>query len=101
MEIVFLLVILAGLGAATAWWRLSRPESSRPATGFGSEESGDLFVLTPSGEPAPRIDRPAPSSVIARLALTVAVTTAVLVAVAAAIGLILKAQLDSYFGAGG
>ena len=101
MEIVFLLVTLAGLAAAAVWWRLSRPDSSGPATGFGSEESGDLFVLTPSGEPTPRVDRPAPSAVIARLALTVAVTTVVLVAIAAAIGLILKAQLDSYFGAGG
>ncbi len=112
MEIVVILVAGAGLLAAWAWWRMSRPgdgrtQNARRASrlvGFGGsaeEPTGEIFVFTPSEEPAIEDDRPPPARSVARLALAIALSSAMLVAAAWAIGFLIKVQLDRYFIAGG
>ena len=112
VEIVAILVAGAGLSAAWAWWRMSRPDGLRTPNGrrasrlvgFGGsaeEVTGEMFVFAPSEEPAIDDDRPPPGRSVARLALAIAVSSAMLVAAAWAIGFLIKVQLDRYFIAGG
>jgi hypothetical protein len=110
VEIVVILVAGAGLSAAWAWWRLSRPNpggtAGRRATrlvGFAgsSEETSDSFVFAPSPTPPVEDDRPPPATSIARLALAIALSAAAMVAMGWAIGFLIKVQLDRYFLAGG
>jgi hypothetical protein len=111
VEIVVILVAGAGLSAAWAWWRLSRPNA--PGTprgrttrlvGFADspeEATSDSFVFAPSPAPPIPDDRPPPAMSIARLALAIALSAAAMVVVGWAIGFLIKLQLDRYFLAGG
>lgn len=103
-----ILVVAAGLSAAWAWWRMSRPDGrgaprAGKATrliGFGGasdEAAGDTFVFAPSPTQVVEDDRPPPAMSMARLALAIALSSAVLVAATWAIGVLIKVQLDRYF----
>lgn len=108
MDILILLLAVAGIAAGTVWRSVAR-QKRIGSTGFeeggtltaGERGSGDFFVLTPSDKPLVREDRPPATRSLLRLAFVIAVSTAVLVGVAWAIGLLLKLQLDHYFRPGG
>lgn len=108
MDILILLLAVAGMAAGTVWWSLSRPRRAG-STGFehgetptaGGTGSGDFFVLQPSATPIVREDRPPAARSLLMLGLAIAISTAVLVGVAWAIGWALKLQLDHYFRPGG
>ena len=114
MEAFIILAVVAGLSAVVVWWAMGQPggrpkpqeprrvsrESRRVERKAATEEdvNDERFVLLPSETPLPADDRPPSALSVARLALTIAVFAVLGVGVLTVLGILVKDQLDRFFG---
>jgi hypothetical protein len=115
VESFIILAVAAGLSAVVVWWALGQPvgrpkpkeprrvrkpkEPRRVKTKDAEEDvNTEEFVLLPSERPVSADDRPPSALSVARLALTIAVFAVLGVGVLTILGILLKNQLDRFFG---